>query len=51
MAKKRLMRLIDKVESIARERDMDEVFWSHVDRYCKHIGLDFPDENYERMDV
>ncbi len=48
--KKRLMRLIDKVESIAREREQDEVFWSHVDNYCKHIGLDFPEEDYERMD-
>ena len=48
--KDRLNRLIAKVEEISTEREQDEVFWSHVDRYCKSIGLDFPDEDYERMD-
>lgn len=48
--KDRLMKLISKVEEISTEREQDEVFWSHVDNYCKHIGLDFPDEDYERMD-
>lgn len=49
-AKKRLMRTIDMVEEISRERDMDEVFWSHIDQYNKSLGLDFPDEDYDRMD-
>lgn len=48
--KDRLMRLIGKVEEIGTEREQDEVFWSHIDRYVKHLGLDFPDEDYDRMD-
>ena len=48
--KDRLTRLIEKVEEISYEREQDEVFWAHIDRYLKSIGLEFPDENYERMD-
>lgn len=48
--KSRLIRLILKVVEISKEREHDEVFWSHIDIYCKHLGLDFPDENYDRMD-
>lgn len=48
--KDRLNRLIAKVEDIGAEREQDEVFWGHVDKYCKVLGLDFPDEDYERMD-
>lgn len=46
----RLLRLIDRLEEISKEREHDEVFWSHIDIYCKHLGLDFPDEDYEKMD-
>jgi hypothetical protein len=48
--KDRLNRLIAKVEEISGEREQDEVFWAHVDKYCKVLGLNFPDEDYERMD-
>lgn len=48
--KDRLTRLIAMVEELAQEREQDEVFWVHIDRYCKHLGLEFPDEDYERMD-
>lgn len=48
--KDRLKRTIAKVEEIGGERDQDEVFWAHIDNYLKHIGLDFPNEDYERMD-
>ena len=48
--KSRIIRLILKVVEISKEREHDEVFWSHIDIYCKHLGLDFPDENYDRMD-
>lgn len=48
--KDRLNRLIEKVEGIGAEREQDEVFWAHVDKYCKVLGLDFPEEDYERMD-
>ena len=46
----RIQRVLDKIEEIAKERDHDEVFWSHMDIYCKHLGFEFKDENYERMD-
>lgn len=49
-SKDRLSRTIAKVEEISSKREHDEVFWAHIDRYCKSIGLDFPDEDYERMD-
>ena len=50
--KDRLMKLIAKVEELSTEREQDEVFWSHVDRYVnEHIGMAFDEENYERMDV
>lgn len=48
--KDRLMRMIAKLEEIGIEREQDEVFWAHVDRYNKHLGLDFPEEDYDRMD-
>lgn len=48
--KDRLNRFIDALEKIATEREQDEVFWAHVDRYCKVLGLEFANEDYERMD-
>jgi hypothetical protein len=49
-SKDRLLRLLEKIEEISTDREQDEVFWAHIDTYCKQIGLDFPDEDYERMD-
>jgi hypothetical protein len=46
----RLSRFIDKLEEIGAEREQDEVYWSHVDNYCKMLGLDFANEDYDRMD-
>lgn len=48
--KDRFERVIAKIQEISGEREHDEVFWSHVDNYCKHLGFEFDDENYERMD-
>ena len=49
--KDRLLRLIQKYGDLSAERKDDEVFWSHIDRYLERIGLDFPKENYETMDL
>ena len=48
--KDRLAKLLEKIEEISNEREQDEVFWAHIDNYCKSIGLEFPEEDYERMD-
>ena len=48
--KDRLGRVLGRIEDISTEREHDEVFWAHIDRYCKGIGLEFPDEDYEKMD-
>lgn len=48
--KDRFTRVIEKIQEISSEREQDEVFWSHIDIYCKHLGFEFPEENYERMD-
>ena len=49
--KDRFAKVMEKVEEIGSEREQDEVFWSHIDNYCKHIGFDFPDEDYDKMDL
>ena len=43
-------RIIEDIVDLGKERDQDEVFWCHADRYLKAIGYNFPDEDYERMD-
>lgn len=48
--KVRLTRLIDAVEELGKEREDDEVFWYHIDRYLNKMGMDFEKENYEVMD-
>jgi hypothetical protein len=42
--------VLGRIEDISTEREQDEVFWSHIDRYCKHLGIEFPEEDYEKMD-
>ena len=49
--KDRLLRLVEAYGNLGAERKDDEVFWSHIDRYLERIGLDFPKENYETMDL
>jgi hypothetical protein len=49
--KKRLLRLIQRYGDLGAERKEDEIFWSHIDRYIEQIGLDFPREDYEVMDI
>ena len=49
--KDRLLRLIQKYGDLGAERKDDEIFWSHIDRYLERIGLDFPKEDYEVMDI
>lgn len=49
--KNRLMKLIQAYGDLGEERKEDEVFWSHIDRYLEQIGLDFPKEDYEIMDI
>ena len=49
--KDRLLRLIQKYGDLGAERKDDEVFWTHIDRHLESIGLDFPKEDYEVMDI
>ena len=49
--KDRLLRLIQKYGDLGAERKDDEIFWSHIDRHLEQIGLDFPKEDYEVMDI
>lgn len=49
--KDRLLRLVQKYGDLSAERKDDEIFWSHIDRYLERIGLDFPKEDYEVMDI
>ena len=49
--KDRLLRLIQKYGDLGAERKDDEIFWSHIDRKLEQIGLDFPKEDYEVMDI
>lgn len=48
----RLRTLIGGVNDLSGKRngEWDDVFWYKVDRELKKLGLDFPDEDYDRMD-
>ena len=46
----RFGRFVSRLMELGKHRDDDEVFWAHVDIFCKHHGVHFPDEDYERMD-
>lgn len=49
--KYRLSRLLQAVNKLSTEREQDEIFWTHVDRIViEYIGLDFPREDYDKMD-
>lgn len=49
--KDRLLKLVQAYGDLGAERKDDEIFWSHIDRYLERIGLDFPKEDYEVMDI
>ena len=49
--KERLLKLVRAYGDLSEERKEDEIFWSHIDRYLERIGLDFPKEDYEIMDI
>ena len=49
--KERLLKLVQAYGDLSEERKEDEVFWSHIDRCLEQIGLDFPKEDYEIMDI
>jgi hypothetical protein len=48
--KERLERLLERIENISEGRKDDPVFWAHIDRAVKNIGLNFIEEDYEKMD-
>ena len=49
--KDRLLKLVQAYGDLGAERKDDEIFWYHIDRRLERIGLDFPKENYETMDL
>lgn len=49
-AGKRNGRLLMAVSKLIEKSKTDEVFWCHIDRELKAMGLDFPNEDYEVMD-
>ena len=49
--KKRLLQMIEWYGDLGAERKDDEIFWSHIDRKLEQMGLDFPKEDYEVMDI
>ena len=49
--KDRLLKLVQAYGDLSAERKDDEIFWYHIDRHLEQIGLDFPREDYEVMDI
>lgn len=47
----RLGRFLDVVTKISNEHMYDEVFWVHADRRLDQIGIPYPHEDYEKMEV
>lgn len=49
--KNRLSKLMSEISALSNEKQHDEVFWSHMDKVIiEQIGIDFPREDYEKMD-
>ena len=49
----RLHRVLGVVTLLADESQQDEIFWTHVDRRIRQLGIteeEMPDEDYEVMD-
>jgi hypothetical protein len=49
--KDRLIKLVQAYGDLGAERQDDEIFWTHIDRKLEQMGLDFPKEDYEAMDI
>lgn len=43
----RLTRFLNRLDGLIRENADNEVFWEHIDREMKQLGLNFADEKYE----
>ncbi len=43
--KRRLMRAINRISTLAAEHANDEVYWTHVDRRIEQLGLEFSKED------
>ena len=48
---KRNLELSQRVGNLIIEHQDDEIFWEHVDRRCDQMGLGYPHEDYEQMEV
>ncbi len=46
----RLARVIDRINTLSREHDNDEVFWEHIDKRLAQMGANFQPEDYELME-
>lgn len=46
----RLSSVLQYVGDVAKEREHDEVFWTHVDERMKQLGMDLQPEDYNEMD-
>ena len=49
--KERLMRFIEEVDKISEEHMDDEIFWVHADKRLDQIGIPYPHEDYDKMEV
>ena len=51
LGRKRLYKIVGRIQELANERANDEVFWFHVDRkVIDEIGMDFNREDYDLLD-
>ena len=48
---KRNLELSQRVGNLIIEHQDDEIFWQHVDQRCDQMGLGYPPEDYEQMEV
>ncbi|MBS5783827.1 MAG: hypothetical protein KID04_13240 [Clostridium sp.] len=48
---KRNLELSQRVGNLIIEHQDDEIFWQHVDQRCDQMGLGYPHEDYEQMEV
>ncbi len=46
----RIAKALQKIHELSKQRDGDEIFWTHIDRLLEQMGLTFQPENYEEMD-
>lgn len=46
----RIAKVLTEIDELSKQRDNDEIFWTHIDRLLEQIGFNFQPENYEEMD-